>query len=73
MVFLTIIHYHMNYLLFLLICVLSLFFFFFFGHGVQWFDMGSQFLDQGLNLGHSSERAESYPLGHQGTPMFLLI
>ena len=33
-------------------------FFFFFGHGVQ-LDVGSQFSDQGLNLGRSSESAKS--------------
>ena len=29
-----------------------IFFFFFFGHGVQLLHLGSQFPDQGLNLGH---------------------
>ena len=33
----------------------------------------SQFPDQGLNLGCHGERAESYPLDHQGTPSELLV
>ena len=32
--------------------VIFFFFFFFFGHGVQLLHLGSQFPDQGLNLGH---------------------
>ena len=44
------------------------FFFFFFGHGMQPLDMDSQFPDQGLNPGHSSESAESSLPDHQGTP-----
>lgn len=35
------------------------FFFFFFPCSMQWLDMGSQFPDQVLNPGHSSERAQS--------------
>ena len=35
--------------------------------GVYQFDFGSQFPDQGLNLGHSSESAKSEPLDLQGT------
>ena len=31
----------------------------FIGHGMQQLDVGSQFLDQALNYGQSSERAES--------------
>ena len=30
--------------------------------------VGSQFPNQGLNLGHGSKSPESQPLGHQGTP-----
>ena len=33
--------------------------FFYFGHDVQQLDVGSQFPDQGLNLGRSSESANS--------------
>lgn len=39
-----------------------------FGCGIQWFDVGSQFPDQGLNPGLRGESAESQPLEHQGTP-----
>lgn len=45
-----------------------IFFFFLNGHGVQWLEIGSQFPEQGWNLGHSGESMESYPLNHQGTP-----
>ena len=50
---------------------LSLFlaFLFFFWHVVCL--AGSQFPDQGLNLGHKSESPESYLLGYQGTPSSL--
>lgn len=47
---------------------ISHFFFFLNGQGVQWLEIGSQFPEQGWNLGHSGESMESYPLNHQGTP-----
>ena len=31
----------------------------FFGQGMQWFDAGYQFPDQGLNQGHRGERTGS--------------
>ena len=44
-------------------CVLFLFIYaFIFGCSVQWLDVGSQFPDQGLNLGHSGESEWSLPL-----------
>lgn len=43
--------------------ILGVFLFFgfwvFFGHGMQWLDVGSLFLDKGLNLGSSGESAKS--------------
>ena len=45
----------------------EVFFLFFFGHAKQ--HAGSQFPNQSLNLGHGSESPESYPLGHQRTPV----
>ena len=39
----------------------------FFGHTLQL--VGSQFLDQGLNLDQNSESLASQSLGHQGTPL----
>ena len=33
----------------------------------------SHFLNQGLNPGHNSENTEPSPLGHQGTPYFLIF
>lgn len=42
---------------------------YFFGCGMQWLNVGSQFLDQGVNLGCSSERAKG--LDHQEIPSFL--
>ena len=40
--------------------LLCLFYFlFFFGHGSWWLDVGSQFPDQRLNLGHRGESMES--------------
>ena len=47
--------------------LLFLFFFFF---GCAALLAGSQFPNQGLNPGQGSERPESKPLGHQGTPPF---
>lgn len=44
-----------------------------FGHCVQWLDVKSQFPDQELSLGLSSESAKSSPLGHQGTLSFTLV
>lgn len=41
--------------------------FFFFGHTLQL--VGSQFLDQGLNLDQNSGSPVSSSLGHQGTPL----
>lgn len=35
---------------------------------VQQLDMGSQFSDQELTLGHSGESAKFWQLDHQGTP-----
>ena len=35
-----------------------------FGHSVQWLHVGSQFPDQGLNRGHSSEGLTTRPLGN---------
>ena len=35
---------------------------------MQQLDVGSQFPDQGLNLGHRSESTKSQPLDLQGTP-----
>ena len=49
--------------------VYDIYLFVYFGLGMQWLDVGSQFPDQGLNLGCSSESGESYPLDHQGTPV----
>ena len=43
------------------------FLFSFFGCHVQWLDVGFQFSDQGLNLGHSCESTESQALDQQGT------
>ena len=40
--------------------------FFFFDHAV-WL-LRSEFPDEGLNLGHSSESTNSLPLDHQGAP-----
>ena len=39
---------------------------------MQQLDMGSLFPDQGLNPGHSSESAKSYPTNHQELPVNLL-
>ena len=45
----------------------SFLFFFLFLAAVQWLDVGFQFSDQGLNLGHSCESTESQALDQQGT------
>ena len=45
---------------------------FLFSHGMEHLHVGSQFRDQGLNLGQSNEDTES-PLDHQGTLYFLCI
>ena len=40
---------------------------------MQQIDEASQFPDQGQNPGCTDESAESWPQGHQGTPMKLFI
>ena len=40
---------------------------------MQWLDVGYQFPDQGLNLGHSCKNSKSEPLDHQGTPRDLFL
>ena len=56
-------HFHCFFLFFLrtLFCL-------FFWHTTQL--AGYQFTKQELNLNHGSESAESYPLDHQGAPLF---
>ena len=49
----------------------ALLFFFFFGQAM-WLT-GSQFPDQGLNPGPSSESTESQPLDRQGIPLFCCL
>ena len=56
----------MRYLLPYFLVLQVFFFFFLFGHTAQF--AGSQFPDQGLNLGPSSGSTKSYPLASQGTP-----
>ena len=47
------------------------FIYLFFGRALRL--AGSQFSDQGLNLGQGSDSPESLPLGHQGTPLQSLL